>query len=357
MADPEHGTPDSRVGVRRARTVAVRLVGLLLSLIAVLVLVNSVDLAETARYLGSADARLLVAAGAVVFGQLAVVTLRWSFLLPSAARGRVGWAALLRPVSLGYLGNFLLPARLGELIRAAYINRRWRIPMAPTIGSVILERVLDTAVLGVVAFGLAILLGAPGWVIQVAAVAAAAGLAIVGVLAGGVGIPLARWLEGRVGRAQAVGRVLGSFLAGAGPSRRGAVVPAALLSAVSWTMEGIVYWMAATAVGLDIPVGVALLVAAITVLATAIPAAPAYVGTFELAVTVGAGAFGVPPAAALAWGVVAHAITVLPLMLAGVVALGTTGARFGELVEEARSAQEDADGLASPGATSWTDGT
>ena len=52
---------------------------------------------------------------------------------------------------------------------------------------------------------------------------------------------------------------------------------------------------------------------AVTILATAVPSAPAYVGTFELTVTAVAAAFGVPAADALAWALVAHAVTLLPL--------------------------------------------
>jgi hypothetical protein len=43
-------------------------------------------------------------------------------------------------------------------------------------------------------------------------------------------------------------------------------------------------------------------------------------------------------------------------MLAGLVALVTTGARLGELVEEAESAEEELDRLAEPGATSSSRG-
>jgi uncharacterized membrane protein YbhN (UPF0104 family) len=101
-------------------------------------------------------------------------------------------------------------------------------------------------------------------------------------------------------------------------------------------MEGLVYLLVANGLGIDVSYGAALLVAAVTILATAIPSAPAYVGTFELAVTSVAGALGVPPAAALAWGVVAHVVTVVPLVLAGLVALLTGEQGLRELIDEGR---------------------
>ena len=330
----------SRSGPGQLRWTAARLVGVFLSAAAVAVLVSSIDIRETGTYLMQANSALLLLAGALVLLQLATVTLRWSFLLPAAHDGRAAWAGLLVPVSLGYLGNFVLPARLGELVRSGYASRRWRIPLAPTIGSVVLERVIDTAVLASVALIAAIVLGSPAWIVQIAAVAAAAGALVVFVLAGSLGLPIATWLQARESAPLArAGHVLGAFLVGAAPDRRTAIAPAALLSAASWVLEGTVYWLVATAVGLDPTLPEALLVAAVTVLATAIPAAPAYVGTFELAATAAAGSLGISPAAGLAWAVLAHLVTVAPLMAAGVFALVRTGVRMDELVGEASPAE------------------
>ena len=314
----------------------------MLSIAALAVLARSVDLEATARQLARADPLPLLLASGLVLVQLVVVTLRWSLLLPRAPEGRIAWPRLVRPVALGYLGNFVLPARLGELVRAAYVSGRWRIGLAPTIGSVLLERVVDTAVLAALAIVLAIALDAPAWMVQVAVVVAIAAIVLVAVLASGIGRPLAQRLAARGGRwTAAIGRALLGFFVGASPDRRFAIVPAALLSAVSWTIEGTVYFLVAASLGLEVSLPGALLVAAVTVLATAIPAGPAYVGTFELATTAAATALGVPAAAGLAWGVVAHVITVVPLMTAGLVALVTTESGFGDMVRAAREAEDE----------------
>ena len=77
--------------------------------------------------------------------------------------------------------------------------------------------------------------------------------------------------------------------------------------------------------GLDLGVADAVLMGAVAVLATAIPAAPGYVGTFELAATSTAAALGVPRPEALALAVLVHVITVAPLALAGAVAIASSG--------------------------------
>jgi uncharacterized membrane protein YbhN (UPF0104 family) len=107
------------------------------------------------------------------------------------------------------------------------------------------------------------------------------------------------------------------------PPRR--IAGALGLCVVAWLLDATVYWLAARSIGLEIaPVG-AVLISAVTVLATAVPSAPAYVGTFELAVVAVAGVLGVDPSAALAYALIVHGIAILPITLAGVVALAAIG--------------------------------
>ena len=65
------------------------------------------------------------------------------------------------------------------------------------------------------------------------------------------------------------------------------------------------------------------MVSAVAVLGTAIPAAPGYVGTYELAATAAGTGIALAPEAALAVGVLVHAVTRIPLTIAGIVAFIT----------------------------------
>ena len=73
--------------------------------------------------------------------------------------------------------------------------------------------------------------------------------------------------------------------------------------------------------------GQAALLAAGTNLATAIPAAPGYVGTFELAVTTIAASVGIDRESALAFGVLVHVTTILITSIGGALALVLRGRR------------------------------
>jgi uncharacterized membrane protein YbhN (UPF0104 family) len=93
------------------------------------------------------------------------------------------------------------------------------------------------------------------------------------------------------------------------------------------------FWLVDQAVGASLSAAGAILVMAVTVLATAIPSAPGYVGTFELATIAVAGSLGIPRDIALA--VLAHVLALLPIAVGGSVALTRLGGGLGRLAAEA----------------------
>ena len=88
------------------------------------------------------------------------------------------------------------------------------------------------------------------------------------------------------------------------------------------------FWLVGQAVG-------ASLSAAGSILVMAIPSAPGYVGTFELAAVAVAGSLGVPRDIALALAVLAHVLGLLPTAVGGSVALMRLGGGLRRLSAEA----------------------
>jgi len=247
---------------------------------------------------------------------------------------------------VGYLGNAVLPARLGEPIRAYLVARREDLDAAEAFGSVVLERVVDTATLAVVAFAAAVIVKAPGWIVQATAVVALTGSALTGalvVIGPGPLVRLTRRLVAPLPGAARAEPVLGrldDFARGIErPCRSGAVVVAAIVSAACWMLDATTFWLVARSIGAPVDPAAALLIAAVTVLGTALPSAPGYVGTFELAAATTAQALGVSAAPALALAVLAHGMTVLPSAGGGAVSLLAMNARLGRLATDAVGAE------------------
>jgi len=307
-------------------------VGVAVSAAALAFLAGTLDLESVVEILGRVDLRMVLAALAFVVVELAVRARRWSVILPRNRRGqRVGALRLIPSLLVGYLGNAVLPARLGEPIRAAVVSRRDGIGLPEALGSVILERVIDVATLGAIAVVATLLADTEPWATQMAVAAAGiAAVALVLLLTIGV-LPFVRIAanvfggDGSAMRSRALGSLerFGSIIGGR--DRAPVILAAVGYSAVAWLLDGLIFLVLATSLGIDLHYTEALVVSAVTVLSTAIPAAPGFVGTFELAGVAGAAAVGIPPTEGLALAVLVHVATLGTLAAGGVLSIPLLG--------------------------------
>ncbi len=322
--------------------------GVVVSVVALYVALRGVDVQAAATRLQRADPLPLVAIFGVIGMQLVLRTVRWRALLAIARPATPIRLATLLPILLiGYLGNAVLPARLGEPIRAYLAARAERLDSGVVFGTVVLERVLDTASLAVLAFGAALVLGAPAWLTQAAGLAAIAGVVVVAaLLTGGLGL-LGRILaraESRLPSRAVAGvlRFVRFMAAGADAAQeRPAAGLALAISGACWLLDATTFWLVGQSLGMTLAPAAALLIAAVTVLGTALPSAPGYLGTFELAAAGTATALGVPASPAFSLAVLAHVMAVAPSALGGAVALSASGMGMASLSTGARSLRQD----------------
>jgi uncharacterized protein (TIRG00374 family) len=263
-------------------------------------------------------------------------------LPPTNNGGRIRVARIVPVLLVGYLGNAVLPARLGEPIRAYLVARREDLDAVEAFGSVVLERVVDTATLAILAFVAAEAVHAQGWIIQATGLAAVLGVTVTAalvVIGPGRLVTVTRRLAAHLPFARSARPILDrldDFARGIDrPSRSGAAVVAAVVSALCWALDATTFWLVAQSIGAPVGPAAALLIGGVTVLGTALPSAPGYVGTFDLAAATTAQALGVAAAPALALAVLAHAITVLPIAAAGAVSLVAMDVKLGRLATDA----------------------
>jgi glycosyltransferase 2 family protein len=331
----------------RSRRLGLGALGLLVSAVSIVVLAANVDLRETLRILGAANPAFLLLTLLMVPSQIVLRTARWRLLLPRRPDGARPAMSRVAPILLvGYFGNLVLPARLGEVVRTYLMARREELRVSAVLGSVLLERVLDLASLALVAFVAANAAGAPDWMTQGLGVVATIGVGAVLLLVG-LGVPrVVRLITPYAGsvarRFQRPISLLVSFGEGAGGEGRRVVTSAIVLSSVTWLFVATTFWLVAQSLGLDLSPAAALLVTAVTVLGTSIPSAPGHIGTFQVGAVVTATALGVPPAEALALAILAHAITTLPMAVLGIAALGWMSLSLSSIVGEASAWREPA---------------
>jgi uncharacterized protein (TIRG00374 family) len=303
--------------------------GVTISVIALALVVRSVDVPAAWDVLKGADPRWVALMLVFIVGDILLRAVRWRVLLAPVAA--VPFGVVLSSLLVGYLANNVLPARLGELVRAHDLGDRTGLSRSTILGTIVIERVVDTMVVVTIAAVAILVLSVRGIVASAVLAGFALTALLVVVVAGGIyahrlpGADRVRAFLGRWPRVHAALVRLRTGLAVAGDPR--AVTAAVVLSLVSWSFTVLAFAAAAQAVDVEPTMGQAALLAAGTNLATAIPAGPGYVGTFELAAVTIAASVGIARAPALAFAVLVHVATLLITSVGGVVVLIFGGRR------------------------------
>lgn len=289
----------------------------------------------------------------------------WGYLLASIAVATSGflfraarWKVLLHPirpdvpfrsryaaVNIGFAMNNLLPARVGEFARAWSIAKMERIPMSGALGSLVVERFLDlVAVFALFAVALlhpsfpdGAMVGGQSvsslatWILIVTGIVLAILLLLVylpGIFLQGVRV-VAAPLPG--GGGDVLTRMVTSFLQGIAALRSPVLFAKGLLwSLAFWGWNGVSFWLAFQAFGIELGYIPALFVQAVIAIGVAVPAGPGFFGTFHFAAQSGLHVYGASEAATLAFAFGYHLGGFIPVTLMGLWYAG----RLGVSVEE-----------------------
>jgi uncharacterized membrane protein YbhN (UPF0104 family) len=270
-------------------------IGIVISVASLAFVLGGVDLARTAQILGTAAPAWVILSVVLQGSDVFLRAVRWQRLVAPIRSVRL--LPMLAYLLVGYLANNILPARLGELVRSHYLGDREGISRASALGTVVVERVVDTAV--VVSIGaLAI------FVLHIRGTVASAVL---------IGVAVTAFAERRPRVAEA-GRRLHDGLTVARRPRT--VAEAILLSLAAWGASLLAVAAAGQALGIELTIGAAALLSAGVALATAIPSGPGYLGTFELAGKTIGMSLGLSGDEALALALLVH-VSILVLTSSG----------------------------------------
>lgn len=302
-------------------------IGLLISAAALWLALRPIDLDRTLAILGRAAPAGIAAAVLLVGLDVVLRALRWGRLI--APVRHVAWPRMLAYMLIGYLANNVLPARLGEFVRSHYLGDREGISRAAALGTVVVERVIDIACVVLIgAVALLAIHASPALIRGLAVSGVVAALLIAGILVllHGHRLPGAAQAISTVDRWPAVRRLVASLRTGVRVVQRPAtLVEAAGLTVVAWLASVVIFLAAAAAIDVPLPLLEAAVLSSGIALATAIPAGPGYVGTYELAGVAVGTALGIPADEALAIALIVHAAILGVTTIGGLVALARVG--------------------------------
>jgi uncharacterized protein (TIRG00374 family) len=295
----------------------------------------------------------------VYFAGIWVRTIRWQYLLRPIARIR---AARLYPVVIiGLTANNLLPARIGELVRAYLLGEREKLSKAASLGTIAVDRLFDGLTLIPMLVITAAFIGVDeefelprvGWNVDLF------GLAVIMAVLFGVALivlfvlaysPVWRDRADRLLMAltpkrfePAVTGLMHSFVDGLASLRSPADLGVAFVtSAISWLLEATMYYMVGLAFDLDVGFQYYLLVTAAANLAISVFASQGGIGPFELVTKQIMIAAGVTTSLATAYAIGLHALVLLPVIVVGLYFLWTMDLSVGEVFRRSTESDKDA---------------
>lgn len=237
---------------------------------------------------------------------------RWHVILREAAiehRRRDAYALTV----IAYMGNVVLPARGGEVLRIYLLSQRTSARQTELIGTVVPERALDAATLALL-FAVLSFSGARGVPSGELAAIGALAAVLVGALA------LIVYLRLRIaGRFQRFADRARPFLRATRLmlSRVGAGL--FVLTVAIWMAESLVLLLVARALDLHLVLDGALAAVVCASLAASIPAGPGFVGTFDAAVLFSLNHTGIKGGTAFSLLLLYRAVVFLPITIVGLV--------------------------------------
>lgn len=300
---------------------------------------RNVDVAQTWQAITQAHLGYIGAAVLVTLQTYVLRAWRWQALLRPIGRARFRTA--FRTTVIGFTATFLLPARIGEVLRPYLLARQEGMKATATFATVIVERLLDlTTVLFLFAIALPLAGVDVGRDVEVAGIVAAiGGVAAMGMLFLFAGHPerLGR-LAGRLGRwlprkaASGFAKLVQTFAEGLAVMRTPThLAVAALWSVPLWLSIAIGIWLTSHAFDLTLPFVGSFIVVGYLAVGVSAPT-PGGAGGFHyfylLALT---HFFGADPDVAAAAAIILHAVSFVPVTLVGLFFMWQDGLTLGGL--------------------------
>lgn len=251
---------------------------------------------------------------------------RWRILL--SAERDVGTITAFCAVVVGYLGNYVLPARAGEVIRSVLIARKASLSTSYVLATAITERIMDTVTLVLISVvALTFISNMPVWLVTSAKVMAA--VACCGLVFVFVAPRFEAFLRACLRRlplpdtlSVRLEALLSQFLLG----MRALHSPVRALSFLGlsfpiWLGDGLVTVSMAAALRLSLSVPQGLLLLAALGLASAAPSTPGYVGVFQFVAVTVLVPFGFTHSHALAYIISYQAVIYVVVLVWGPIGL------------------------------------
>ena len=319
-------------------------VGVLISVFFVWISLRGLRLGEFWDVVKNANYWWIIPGIAVYFVGVWVRAWRWHYLLKPIKE--IPTRTMFPITTIGYMGNNIYPARAGEVLRAVILKRREGVPVSASLATIIIERIFDGVVMLAFVFinlpELARLNGGSGFVGNIQQVAIYGTAAFVAALIVFLLAAMFPTITARIGQwfidrvlperlREKVSGIMHKFLDGLASLRSPInILMVFVTSVIIWLFETLKYWFVMHAFGFTVSFFALMLMNGIVNLATTIPSAPGYIGTFDAPGIAVLTAYHVPQAIAAGYTLTLHAALWIPITALGAYYLTKEGIKWND---------------------------
>lgn len=304
--------------------------GILISVVFIWLAFRKIDYNELWIGLTKADYIYLLPAILINIVQIYLRALRWGYLIEPVKK--MGSYNLFSATAIGFMANNILPARLGEFVKAYAIGKQENVSVSASFATIIVERILDLLTVFILMFLVFYAVDLPYESAKAEKMLKYGGgmLALIFLvmlillfyfknnkerfknLANKVMKPIS------LRAANKMSKFLDAFASGLSVLQRGHhLIPIIFHSFIIWVLSAVPIYIILISFGYVLPFSVSLFILVVLSLAVAIPSAPGFIGTFHYACALGLGLFNVPEEEALSVAIILHAISFFPITLIG----------------------------------------
>ncbi|MBN1546390.1 MAG: flippase-like domain-containing protein [Syntrophaceae bacterium] len=303
------------------------LLGIILSIFLVYLSLRGIQFRIAAESIRNIQLFYVILSLLMMFLMQVLRSIRWGGILNPVVR--VDQFTLFSITSVGFLAIVAIPARLGEVVRPLLISQKKNVPMAAALGTVFVERIMDTFTVLLMAGLLFPLIPLPPWLVR------SVSLITIIVLASAVFFifliikrksleDLERFLPSslRIRYSGKISRLIGHFIDGfAVITDWKQLTWLLVLSVAVWIVDVLAIYALFLAFGYSLSFLAAFVLMFILIVGIAIPTAPGFIGNWHYACILALTLFGLAKTDALTFAIVYHALSIGIVLILGLVFL------------------------------------
>jgi glycosyltransferase 2 family protein len=298
--------------------------GILISVILIYLSVRGINLQDVLSDLKKIQLSYVIFFILLVMLMQYLRSYRWGVIL--TPMGKIDQLSLFSVSAVGFLAIASIPARIGELARPYLISKRSSIKMSSALGTILVERVLDSFTVLTIAVIVLLLADLPSWMIKSSIIFFLLALAMFCfilflILRRDTALKLInRILSKLPGKfAHKIDELIHNFIDGFQiVTNIKLLLYLFFLSALVWLVDVLAIYMLLKAFGFTLPVMAAFVIMIVLIVGIAIPTAPGYIGSWHFACVLGLSFFGLAKAEALSFAVVYHFLSMAIVVILGV---------------------------------------